>query len=249
MDISSTQQFQELFAISTDTAPTNGLFKSTLTLKADLPLQKYGQIPLGNYSCSFDFNDDSQQNITSHTILHHRLVAVGDMSGDLTNATISYGYSPNFFILTCYVHPNEDSDVLNVTWSGPSDIVKNSETSEEIRKFSEGLYSTLHYLNLTLPSTDDSGSYSCEFDFLSGPSVQGNFPELKFNDIKITNPNRVYVTASGIEVKLECRVDSPERLELGWYDVDHADWITPSNITYDGATTEATYLLQVILRV
>ncbi|XP_063686582.1 uncharacterized protein LOC134820273 isoform X2 [Bolinopsis microptera] len=251
VDLSSNQQFQELFTISTDTVPTNGLFKSTVTLKADLPLQQYSQIPLGgsgkfgNYSCSFEFNDDSQQKITSETILHNRMVAVGDMSGDLTNATISYGYSPNFFILTCYVHPYEDSDVFNVTWSGPSDIVENSETSEERRKISEGIYLTSHYLNLTLPTKDDSGSYSCEFEFLSGPSVQGNFPELKFNDIKITNPNRVYVTASGIEVKLECRVDSPERLELGWYDVDHADWITPSNITHDGATTLATYLLEV----
>ena len=229
-----------LFNISTDITSINGLFTSKLTITDQVGITT--QLA-GNYSCSFHYEDEVY---FSSTILHTR------MPYHLPYMDVIYAFSPNTFPLGCYLDSDETPD--NVTWSGPSDsIIDNAIKYSEIIDIDENenvtVNITVHFLNLTLPTSEDSGAYTCKFNFGKGPSVESTFPRVEFNDIEITNPSRVYATASGVMVTLVCRVESPEKLsELGWYDVNFMDWITPSNLTYNYVTntTVATYGLQVI---
>ena len=158
---------------------------------------------------------------------------------------VVYGYSPNHFPLTCAVLSDETPE--RVIWSGPSNSVIDNAKKEE--KIVEGnLTLTYYILNLTSPSSGDSGAYTCTFDFESGPSVHETFPDVQFNDIEIANQPRVYATASGVTVRLECAVTSHKSLKLGWYDIDHDDWITPTNRTYEDNVTNAYYNLEVNFR-
>ena len=232
-----------LFKISTDNTSINGLFTSKLTITDQIGINSL--YLAGNYSCSFHYGEEMYSSSTIlHTRMPYRLPYLAD---------VLYGFSPNTFPLGCYLDSDETPD--NVTWSGPSDsVIDNANKYSEIIDIDESenrtMNITVHFLNLTLPTSEDSGAYTCKFNFGKGPSVESTFPKVEFNDIEITNPSRVYATASGVIVTLVCRVQSPEKLsELGWYDVNFMDWITPSNLTYNNVTntTIATYGLQVTL--
>ncbi|KAL5267196.1 hypothetical protein ACHWQZ_G004291 [Mnemiopsis leidyi] len=231
-DISLIQDYLPgLFNISTDKSPINGLFTTKLTI-TDAFISSF---LAGSVSCSFTFGDEVY---TSKTTLHTRI------SYNLPDMTDLYGFSPNTFPLGCYL--DSDEAPVNITWTGPSESVISNAINEN-RTINTGNSTIIvYFLNLTLPTSEDSGAYTCKFNFEKGPSVKSTFPNVEFSDIEITNPARVYATASGVNVRLECQVESHEALyELGWFDVDEMDWITPSNITYDNVSTVATYDLQV----
>ena len=212
------------YAISTDSKVSNGLFKTTLTVKT-------GGIKTSNagkYRCLFTISDS--ENYHSEGTLVVRLVTINPADANI------YSYANAGYKLSCTLDASDSKS--GITWSGPDGTIASSQYSNDESN------ANIHILSLASSAT--SGQYRCTFAFAEGSSTvpEGVFANVNLNLLQMVSPAALYSTyGSGVKVTLSCQVTSPSQLTLKFH--DGSTDLTPSATKYEDGKTKVEYEITV----
>ena len=203
--------------ITTDSAVSNGLFKSSLTISSitvDLAAK---------YKCIFTVDG---VDYASEGTVEVRLVT------RTPAADTVYSYANAEYVMTCVLAASDSAE--SVTWTGPGGAA-----------IDDGAVPTVngddYILTLTNPTAADTGAYTCAFAFAAGTAPTAIFPEININLVTMISPADTYSTI-GTTVTISCEVVSNLQLVLTFWDGTTENAAT--EITYDtdsNGKTIATY--------
>ena len=212
------------FDVTTDTSVTNGLFKTTLTIKtAGITTENAGR-----YRCIFVVSEN--ENYHSEGTLVVRIVTKTP-----TDANI-YSYTNAGLKLSCTLDASDAQS--GITWIGPDGVIDHSQYSNEESN------DNIHILFLA--SSDSSGEYKCTFAFVEGISTvpEGVFSNVNLNLIEMVSPVALYSTyGAGVMVTISCQVNSPSQLELRFH--NGFQDLAALSTKHEGGKTKAEYVITV----
>ena len=212
------------YGISTDGSVSNGLFKTTLTVKTD----GITTANAGKYRCLFTISDS--ENYHSEGTLVVRLVTTNPADANI------YSYADAGLQLSCTLDASDSKS--GITWSGPDGTIDSSQYSVDESN------ANIHILALASDAT--SGEYKCTFAFTEGSSTvpEGVFPDVNLNLLEMVSPAVLYSThGSGVVVTLTCQVTSPGLLSLKFH--DGTNELDPSDSKYEDGKTKVEYEITV----
>ncbi|KAL5250884.1 hypothetical protein ACHWQZ_G016582 [Mnemiopsis leidyi] len=212
------------YDIVTDASVTNGLFKSTLTIKA----AGITTANSGNYRCQFKISESEAYH--SEGALVVRLVTISPSDANI------YSYANAGLQLSCTLDASDSKS--GITWTGPGGTIDASKYSND-----EG-NANIHIVSLD--GTAASGEYKCTFAFTEGSSTvpEGVFSNVNLNLLEMTSPAALYSTyGAGVSVTLTCQVTSPSQLTLTFH--DGSTDLPATTTKYEGGKTIAEYTITV----
>ncbi|XP_063677753.1 uncharacterized protein LOC134813803 [Bolinopsis microptera] len=216
--------YTDPYDVETESSITNGLFKTTLTIKtAGITIEN-----AGSYRCMFVVSDT--ENYHSEGTLVVRIVTKTP-----TDANI-YSYTNAGLKLSCTLDASDAQS--GITWRGPDGVIGTSQYSyEESNDYIHILY---------LASSDSSGEYKCTFAFAEGTLTvpEGVFSNVNLNLIEMVSPAALYSTyGAGVMVTLSCQVTSPSQLELRFH--NGSQDLAASSTKLEGGKTKAEYVITI----
>ena len=212
------------YDIVTDASVTNGLFKSTLTIKA----AGITTANSGNYRCQFKISESEAYH--SEGALVVRLVTISPSDANI------YSYANAGLQLSCTLDASDSKS--GITWTGPGGTIDASKYSND-----EG-NANIHIVSLD--GTAASGEYKCTFAFTEGSSTvpEGVFSNVNLNLLEMTSPAALYSTyGAGVSVTLTCQVTSPSQLTLTFH--DGSTDLPATTTKYEEGKTFAEYTITV----
>ena len=212
------------FDVETETTVTNGLFKTTLTIKT----AGITTANAGNYRCMFVVS--VSENYHSEGALVVRLVTKTPADANV------YSYANLGLKLSCTLDASDAQS--GITWTGPDGAIDASKYSND--------ESNQNIFILSLANSATSGEYKCTFAFADGTSTvpEGVFSNVNLNLVEMVSPAALYSTyGAGVMVTLTCQVTSPSQLVLGFH--DGSQDLVATSTTYVDGKTKAEYEITV----
>jgi len=212
------------YDIVTDASVTNGLFKSTLTIKA----AGITTANAGNYRCQFKISESEAYH--SEGALVVRLVTISPSDAKI------YSYANAGLQLSCTLDASDSKS--GIAWTGPDGAIDSSKYSIDNSD------SNIHIVSLD--SDAASGEYKCTFAFTEGSSTvpEGVFPDVNLKLLEMTSPTALYSThGAGVSVTLTCQVTSPGDFTLTFH--DGSTDLLATTTKYEEGKTFAEYTITV----
>ena len=211
------------YGIDTETSPNQGLFKTTLTIKA----ASMSTALAGEYKCLFII--DSEETYFSVGDLVVRQVSVNP-----ADAIVS-SYTNAELMLTCQLDASDNT--TGVTWTGPDGVFEDGTSVQGKDDY---------ILTIANPTDDVNGKYTCSFGFSDGLKPVAEFADVRVSIVALTDSTGqtspiaiATLSADNLIQTLYCElVSTAQEILVFWSNNQEVD---PTRIKYEGGKTLAEY--------